>query len=53
MAERYLVDTNILFYHFAGEIPEREIKRIEKIFKTSFNISIITRMEFLGGKKAY
>ena len=30
MDKRYLVDTNILIYYFAGEIPEKEIERSDK-----------------------
>lgn len=49
--KRYLLDTNILIYHFADAIPENEIDKIEGIFRTSFNISIITKIEFLGWEK--
>jgi predicted nucleic acid-binding protein len=51
MGKEYLVDTNILIYYFADAIPEKELNRIENIFKTSFNISIITKIEFLGWEK--
>jgi Predicted nucleic acid-binding protein, contains PIN domain len=47
----YLVDTNILIYYFADTIPEKKVSRIEDIFRTSFNISIITKIEFLGWGK--
>jgi len=47
----YLVDTNILIYYFADTIPEKKVSRIEDIFRTSFNISIITKVEFLGWGK--
>jgi len=47
---RYLIDTNILIYYFADEIPIDEIETLEQIFRISFNISIITKMEFLGWK---
>ena len=44
----YLLDTNILIYYFADGIPSKEIDKTEEILKTSFNISIITKIEFLG-----
>ncbi len=51
MDKEYLVDTNILIYYFADAIPEKELNRIEKIFMSFLNISIITKIEFLGWKK--
>jgi len=47
----YLIDTNILIYYFADAIPDNKIAKIEEIFRTSFNISIITKIEFLGWSK--
>lgn len=44
----FLLDTNILIYHLRGDIPEREIEKIEGILKRSFVISVITKIEFLG-----
>jgi len=32
-------------------IPEEQSEKVDKIFKDHFNISIITKMEFLGFKK--
>jgi predicted nucleic acid-binding protein len=49
--KKYLIDTNILIYYFADTIPQKEITMIEEIFKTSFGISIITKIEFLGWGK--
>ena len=46
--KKYLLDTNILIYYFANKIPEKEINKIEEIFRISFNISVITKIEFLG-----
>jgi predicted nucleic acid-binding protein len=46
--KRYLLDTNILIYYWKGEIPGIEI---EKILKTSFVISVITKIELLGWRK--
>lgn len=47
----YLIDTNILIYYFADAIPTKEIDTLERIFRTSFNASIITKIEFLGWKR--
>ena len=44
----YLVDTNILIYYFNNDIPMDSVDKIEEIFSQHFNISIITKMEFLG-----
>jgi hypothetical protein len=49
--KEYLSDTNILIYYFADTIPKKEVSKIEEIFRTSFNISIITKIEFLGWEK--
>ncbi len=48
MGSKVLIDTNIIVYHFGDSIPETEIPIIRDWFKSSFNISIITKMEFLG-----
>lgn len=47
----YLVDTNILIYHFNGSIPDTAKERLEQIFLEQFNISVITKMEFLGFRR--
>ncbi len=50
MASEYLIDTNILIYHTNGsEIVHNFIK--ENIGNNSFNISILTKIEFLGWDK--
>jgi hypothetical protein len=46
----YLIDTNILIYHFANQIPIAAQETLDKIFKDHFNISVITKIEFLGWK---
>ncbi|MEA2033951.1 MAG: hypothetical protein U9N40_00430 [Euryarchaeota archaeon] len=51
--KKYLIDTNILIYYFADTIPKQAVSKIEEIFRASFNISIITKIEFLGWEKAY
>ncbi len=48
MKNKYLLDTNIVIYYFNG-ITEEE--PITKILKSSFNISIITKIEFLSWQK--
>lgn len=47
----YLIDTNILIYYFNGSLPLEIKEKVELIFETSFNISLITKIEFLGWKK--
>jgi predicted nucleic acid-binding protein len=47
----YLLDTNILIYHLKGDIPEREIEKLDSILRRSFLISVITKVEFLGWRK--
>jgi len=49
--KKYLIDTNILIYYFADAIPHKEVTIVEEIFKESFGISIITKIEFLGWGK--
>ena len=48
MGKGFLVDTNILIYYLADAIPSEELPKIEQILRESFNISIITRIEFFG-----
>ncbi len=47
----YLLDTNILIYYINDNIPENKLKKINQILKNHFNISVITKMEFLGFRK--
>ena len=51
MGQNFLIDTNILIYYFNGLIPEIIKSDISKILKNSFNVSIITVIEFLGYHK--
>ena len=46
--KKLLLDTNIIIYYFNGIITDN---RIDKILKESFNISIITKIEFLSWQK--
>ena len=48
MDERYLIDTNILIYCMAHELPDDFRRRMIDILSHSFSISIITEIEFLG-----
>ena len=45
-----LLDTNIIIYYFNGLVSD---KRIDDILKKGFNISIITKIEFLSWPKLY
>ena len=47
----FLIDTNVLIYHINKNIPEGSRQKLRQIFQNHFNISIITKMEFLGFKK--
>ncbi len=51
MEYKYLIDTNIIIYYLDNKIPVLEISKIENIFKDSFNISTITKIEVLGWHK--
>lgn len=48
--EKYLIDTNILIYFFDGKLSETQKEIVIIFFKQSFNISIISKIEFLGFK---
>lgn len=48
--EKYLIDTNILIYFFDGKFTKTQKKRVISVFDQSFNISIISKIEFLGFK---
>ena len=51
MEKKYLIDTNIIIYYLNNSIPKEETEKIEFIFKNSFNISTITKIEILGWHK--
>jgi predicted nucleic acid-binding protein len=44
----YLLDTNILIYYFNGEMEDEVKNRTSQIMRESFQISVISKMEFLG-----
>jgi len=46
--DRLLLDTNIIIYYFNGIVTDN---RMDKILQESFNISIITKIEFLSWQK--
>ncbi len=50
MGEEFLIDTNVLIYYLADAIPKEELPKVEEILRKSFNVSIITKIEFLGWK---
>ena len=43
-----LLDTNILIYYFNGLVDD---EKIDALLKNSFNISVITKIEFLSWSK--
>ena len=51
MGKKFLIDTNILIYYFDNLIPEDSEQRVDDILINSFNISIISKIEFLGWNK--
>lgn len=48
---RYLIDTNVLIYFFNGSFNEIQRQFVENLFNISFNISAVTKIEFLGWDK--
>lgn len=51
MGTKYLLDTNIVIYHLDNLIPPHAINKIEEILISSFNLSIISKVELLGWSK--
>ena len=45
---RYLFDTNILIYYFNGEMEESVADNVSELMKESFDVSVISKIEFLG-----
>jgi predicted nucleic acid-binding protein len=43
---RYLFDTNILIYYFNGEMEDSVADTVAKLMAESFQISVISKMEF-------
>ena len=48
MGQRFLIDTNILIYYLNGILPAQSEEKIDAIFDDSLNISVISKIEFLG-----
>ena len=49
----YIIDTNItniLMYFFDGQMTTAQKERVKTIFATSFTMSVISKIEFLGFK---
>ena len=44
----YLWDTNILIYYFNGNMDNGVRKKVTTLMQASFQVSIISKMEFLG-----
>ena len=44
----YLLDTNILIYYFNGEMENSVENKVSTLITESFQISVISKMEFLG-----
>jgi len=45
---KYLIDTNILIYYFNGSLSASAKEKITAMLTDDFNISVISKMEFLG-----
>lgn len=46
--KHYLLDTNILIYYFNGNMECAVKDKVSRLIRDSFQISIISKMEFLG-----
>lgn len=51
MGKKYLIDTNILIYVSKNMMSKVSDSFINEVFNDSFNISIITEIEYLGWDK--
>jgi len=45
---KFLIDTNILIYFFDGKLDDSTKAKVISILEKSFNISVITKIEFMG-----
>ena len=50
MEPEYLIDTNVVIEYLGESLPERSLKKLDKIIDTRFYISVINRIELLGFK---
>ena len=48
MGQEYLIDTNVLIDFYGGKLPNNAIALINECLSTSFNISVIVKIETLG-----
>jgi predicted nucleic acid-binding protein len=48
MEQEFLIDTNIIIYYLNGAIPEGHYEQVSEIFRSSFHISTISKIEVLG-----
>ena len=46
--KHYLLDTNILSYYFNGDMESAVKSKVSMVMRESFQISVISKMEFLG-----
>jgi len=44
----YLFDTNVLIYYMNGSFSETELETVDAMLEESFDLSIISKLEFLG-----
>jgi hypothetical protein len=51
MGPRFLIDTNILIYYAQDSIPQIPGIDIDAVFDTSFNLSTISAIEYLGWRR--
>lgn len=51
MEQKFLIDTNVIIYYMDGKIPDTHIEKVSEIFRNSFNISTITKIEIMGWHK--
>ena len=48
MGKSFLIDTNVIIYFLKNEFPQKTKSTIRNIFSSSFAISVISEIEFLG-----
>ena len=48
VGQRFLIDTNILIYYLDGKMPPDVRDFTAQVLATSFVVSVITKIEFLG-----
>jgi predicted nucleic acid-binding protein len=48
MEPRYLIDSNVIIDYSANQLPQKGSDFVEEIFNTSFQISVLVKIEVLG-----